>query len=73
MTQTLTLRLDSELNVVVRILDLLVTLDVDLPDLSLAASGEAELVISKLSLPADRFAVLKRRIAQIPGVRSVTP
>ena len=71
-THTLALRIDSDLNIVCRILDLLVTLDAHLPDLSLATTGDAELVISKLSISADRLAVLRRRVAAIPGVRSVT-
>ncbi len=72
-THTLTLSIDSDLNVVIRILDLLITLDVALPDVSLRASGEAKLVVSNLSVSEARFAVLKRRVTQIPGVRFVAP
>lgn len=68
----LSLRLDDDLNLVVRVLDLLVTLDIGLPDVSLTTADGPELVISRLSLSTDRFDVLRRRVAQMPGVRSVS-
>ena len=47
-------------------------LDIALPnDLVTTANGH-ELVISRLSLSAPRFEVLRRRVAQMPGVRSVS-
>ena len=68
----LVVRLDDDLNLVARVVELLIVLDVPTPDITLTArNGEALLTLTKLDLDASALGVLERRVRQTAGSRCV--
>lgn len=68
----LVVRLDDDLNLVARVLELLIVLDVPTPDIALCArNDEIVLTLAKLDLDASALGVLERRVRQTAGSRCV--
>lgn len=71
-SHTLTICSDQDLNIVARVLDLLIVLDVAPPDICLTTEQRTvRLVLGRLAITPSAFGVLQRRIGQITGVRSI--
>ena len=68
----LVVRLDDDLNLVARVVELLIVLDVPTPDITLTARNvEAVLTLTKLDLDVSALGVLERRVRQTAGSRCV--
>jgi hypothetical protein len=69
---SMVVRLDDDLNLVARVVELLIVLDVPTPDITVTVrNGEAELTLGQLELDGSALGLFARRLRQTAGSRSV--